>query len=146
MFGLIVFFPFAIEFYHLVHITIKMSISLSDWIPCADITTSDTHINYVQLLKCPQYAGLFWKLEDDNGVCSHTQAGWVDWEQSDDAQKSLEFYLDTDTRNGWISPASSTPQMSNCGIRSFTAFKDTTSVLAYNSVGSITIYYHGSKQ
>ena len=119
-----------------------MSIFLSDWRRCATITTSYTNDNYVQLLNCPQDAGLTWKIEDDNGICAQTQADWVDWERPDDnAQKTLGYYLDTESERGWITTATSGPNTGNCGIRSFSAFKDTTSVEAWQSTGSIIIYW-----
>ena len=101
--------------------------------PCATITGSETYDNYVQLLRCPQDAGLTWKLEDNDGICAQTQTGWVGWEYPSpnfqNEQKSLGFYLDTWDMSGWISPA--TTESIKCGISSFTFWKDTTSISAF---------------
>ena len=112
---------------------------------CATITTSDSNANYLELLKCPQQAGLKWKLEDSTGVCAQTHTGWMDWQyRNGNGQSSLGFYLDTFTKKWDISPAMKSG--SQCFIRSYTKWKDTTSVKAYRSTGSITVFYYtGSK-
>ena len=94
-------------------------------------------------MSCPQEAGHIWKMEDSTGICAQTQTGWVDWEYpNNNAQESLGFYLDTWASSGYIGPA--TTASGTCGILSSGAWKDTTSVAAFMSTGSITIYYLGS--
>ena len=91
-------------------------------------------------MKCPQTSGYKWKLEDNTGVCYQNADGWVDWEYpNNDAQESLGYYLDTWPHAGWIQPAA--PGYHSCGISSGTHWKDTTSVRAYSSTGTIRVYY-----
>ena len=116
------------------------------WIKCATITSYYSNANYKELLKCPKNAGLRWKIEDSTGICAQTKNGWVDWEFPDDnAQKSLGFYLDAFDNAGWISPAMNGND--NCGVYTSSNWKDTTSVRAHKSSGSMTVYYlSGTKQ
>jgi len=114
----------------------------SGWTACATITTTDSNENYKELLNCPKNPGLAWKLVDSYGTCAETETGLIDWERPDDnAEKSLRFYLEEDTRSGYISPSSRRDDADNCNIKSDTAWKDTDSIYAYESSGSITVYY-----
>merc|ERR1719228_2583042 len=93
-------------------------------------------------MNCPQEAGHRWRITDDDGVCAENPDDMIDWEYPDnDAEESLGFYLDTWSSAGWISPTM--PGYDNCGVQSYTSWKDTTSVNAYNSNGSVQIYYEG---
>ena len=84
-------------------------------------------------------------MEDSTGVCAQNKIGWVDWEwPNNNEQKSLGYYLDTFSSSGMISPAMT--GTSYCVINSATKWKDTTSVRAWKSTGSITVYYRGTKQ
>ena len=122
-------------------------IFLAVWTKCATITTSSSAENYVALQQCPQTAGHIWKMEDSSGVCAKNDVGWVDWEYpnhpdsgfGNDAQQYLGYYLDILPTPGWISIAMT--GSSNCGIFSTTGWKDTLSVQAYQSSGSIDVYY-----
>ena len=95
------------------------------------------------MINCPQNADLTWKIEDSTGICAETQAGWLGWEYPDDnAQKSLGSYLDTFESTGSISPATS-GGINNCRIQSASSWKNTSSVRADRSSGSIIVYYSG---
>ena len=56
-----------------------------------------------------------------------------------DAQQYLGYYLDILPTHGWISIAMT--GSSNCGIYSATEWRVTRSVQAYQSSGSVDVYY-----
>ena len=107
---------------------------------CATITKSYSNDNYLELMKCPKTSGFKWKIEDSSGVCAQNDDSWVDWEYPDkNDQRSLGYYLDIYNHAGWISPAMTGG--TNCGIESKSSWKDTTSVKAFSSVGTVNVFY-----
>ena len=123
----------------------NLHISLSVWTACATITVEETNANYLQLRNCPQNSFLDWRIEDGGGVCAESEPGYSDWESAYLVYAGLGYILDAHYHtNDWIRPTNN--NINGCGLAtSGSSWMDATTVKAYQSNGTIILYYSGKK-